>query len=149
MKTFVLVILLFSGSVIGAETIYRYTDTQGNVSFSDSPPADATDIEAVPPLPFPTEEEQRGAEQREAELKEAAGFSDEQRQAAEEQKRQVAMQQLRDALAALETAQVQRPEDWQHLADGDKHLKESYFERVDKAQRAVDRARKQLRALEP
>lgn len=149
MKILVTLSLLLLVPVAGAATIYKYTDAQGNVVFSDDPPPDATNIEAVPLAPLPTEQERREAEAQAAEQREAAGLDEAQIKAAAREKRLAAEQRLGEALDALDSAQVQQPDDWQHLADGHKELKESYFERVDKAQRAVEQARKDIRALGP
>lgn len=46
--------LLFSIPVLGADTIYTWTDDQGIKRFSDRPPAEAADVETIsaePPLP--------------------------------------------------------------------------------------------------
>ena len=141
--------LLLVVGIAGAQTIYKYSDPQGNVFFSDEPPPDATNIEAVPVAPAPTEQERRAAEAQAAGLGQAAGLTDAQIRAAAEEKRQVAEHRLREALDAFDTAQTQRPDDWQKLADGHQELKPSYFQRVEKAQHAVDRARKDIRALQP
>lgn len=133
--------------IASAEIIYKYSDAKGNVVFTDDPPADATNIETVHLAPLPTEQERREAEANAAEQREAAGLDEAAVNAATQEKRLAAEQRLREALDALVTTQAQQPDDWQHLADGHKELKPSYFARVDKAQRAVDQARKDLRAL--
>lgn len=66
MKILVTLSLLLLVPVAGAATIYKYTDAQGNVVFSDDPPPDATNIEAVPLAPLPTEQERREAEAQRA-----------------------------------------------------------------------------------
>jgi Rad3-related DNA helicase len=53
-------ILFFSIPVLGAETIYTWTDEQGIKRFSDSPPAEATDVETITAEPArPADEGQR------------------------------------------------------------------------------------------
>lgn len=51
-------------SPLSAEGIYKSTNAQGEVVFSDEPPPNAVNVEKIEVQPAPTESEHRAAEQR-------------------------------------------------------------------------------------
>jgi hypothetical protein len=58
-----LVLVLLSG-VAAAEQIYRSVDAEGNVTFSNQPPANAVSVDKVDVQPGPSEAAQREAQER-------------------------------------------------------------------------------------
>ncbi|MGH8643056.1 MAG: DUF4124 domain-containing protein [Gammaproteobacteria bacterium] len=136
-------LLLVCSSLACSETIYKSVDSEGRVSFSSKPPVGARQVEEIQIQPGPT------AAQIEA-TKARANRTVEQAQTSESsaQKRRPAKMaasgKLRDAQAALKKATAIQPEDWQHLASGTRHLKQSYFDRVSEHEAAVERAKKAL-----
>ncbi|MGH8659073.1 MAG: DUF4124 domain-containing protein [Gammaproteobacteria bacterium] len=140
------VLLLACCSLACSETIYKSVDSEGRVSFSSKPPAGARQVEEIQIQPGPT------AAQIEA-TKARANRTVEQAQKSEspaEKRRQAKMaarEKLRDAQAALEKAKAIQPEDWQSLAGGGRHLKQSYFDRIKEHESAVDKVTKALRAV--
>lgn len=141
-------LLVSAGS--SAETIYRWVDKDGSVSFSTAPPpgipqAGITTIEVTP---GPQAAEQQAAEERLQQIKDAADRMEEERAQAKQNRQQrvaKAEDDLRKAQADLARAQVQTPEDWQTIAgNGGRYLKPSYFDRVRAAQEVVAKAQDRL-----
>jgi hypothetical protein len=56
--------LLMLTATYMAEQIYRSVDAEGNVTFSNEPPADAVDVDEVKVRPGPTAAEQKQARER-------------------------------------------------------------------------------------
>jgi hypothetical protein len=65
----------------------------------------------------------------------------------EEQQRAItaAEDQVNAAETALQEAQIKRDDDWQRINTGGRVLKQSYFDRVDKAKARVEAAKSDLR----
>lgn len=132
-----------------AETIYRWVDKDGSVSFSSSPPPGMpkgrlSEVEVDSALP---PEQQQAAEERVRQLEDAAGRMQEERMMARKgglERLAQAEDEVRQAQADLARAQVQTPEDWQTIVGGGRHLKPSYFDRVRVAQETLARAQERL-----
>jgi len=59
-----MLLLVMLAGTAAADKIYRSVDAQGNVTFSSTPPADASAVDEVRVQPGPSEEEQREARER-------------------------------------------------------------------------------------
>lgn len=135
-----------------AGTVYKSVDEQGNVTYSGEPPA-AGDAERVQELRVgdgPTEEEQAEALLRMRELELETERLQRERQLSGEAKSAAmaaAQEELEEARAELEKAREKNFEDWQYIAGGGRHLRPSYFERVERAEHRVEAAEKALREL--
>jgi len=55
-----------------AQQVYRSVDPQGNIIYSDAPPADAAQTQSIDLPPGPTEEQVKQAQQRTREIQESA-----------------------------------------------------------------------------
>ena len=130
-------------SMAAAETIYKSVDAEGRVTYSSEPPAKAVDTQTVTLPKAPSETDQEAAIEREKELQKAADEVTSER-AAETSKRRQAASSAERALEheqrRLEEAKVMHDSDWQGKAGGGRRLKESYFERVEKAEERVRQA---------
>lgn len=112
--------LVLTGVHVGADAqqVYRSVDPQGNVIYSDEPPADAAQTQSIELPPGPTEEQVKQAQQRTREIQESAdkmaGEREQREKIAaekrreEEQRQQAAEQEAR--LARLEA--LQRNQDY-------------------------------------
>ena len=77
-------IALFTGSLVFHHTladdgIYKIVDEEGNVTYSSEPPKTGNDVEVIDPLPPPTEEDVKAAEQRQRDIEEEFSRLDQQR----------------------------------------------------------------------
>ena len=144
-------VLLFAACPATAQTVYKSVDAQGRVTYSSTPPPAETGefVEKVPIESGPTEKQQQEAMQRAKELEANTSSAFQQRQEQAEQRSSAssdAERELRRARIALKEAQVKSTEDWQTLATGGRVLKQSYLDRVEKAERRVQEAEDALRS---
>ncbi len=133
--------------IASGEEIYRSVDEQGNVTFTDTPPAGG-EVERVELPPSPSEQSRQAAERRNQEIMKAAEQADRKRLQEREQKQagvKAAEQQLQEAQARLAEAKEIKDEDRQNLAGGKRRIQPEYFERVKQAELEVEKARKALR----
>lgn len=131
-----------------AEEVYRSVDAQGNVTFTDSPPAGDKSFERLelPPGPSPTSI--RESEVRHQEIRRAADQAERKRLGeTQNESEQIAQARkaLADAEARLNDAKVIKDEDRQNLAGGKRRIHPDYFERLKAAEAEVEAARKRLR----
>ena len=148
--TIAAIALVWACTATGQE-VYKSVDARGRVTYSSSPPPNASEekVETVTIAPGPTEQQRQEAMQRAKELDD-----DSQRAAQEQQERtreatkalSDAELELRNAEAALRDARIQRDDDWQHLVSGGRVLKQSYLDRVKDAEKRVEQAEKAVRA---
>jgi hypothetical protein len=149
-RPLVLIVLAFAmlaQAVIGEE-IYRTVDEQGNVTFTDTPPAGGVEVERVELPSGPSEQVRQEAEQRNQKILNAAERAEQKREQEKAQKEtrvKAAEQQLQEAQARLAEAKVIKDEDRQNLAGGKRRINPDYFERVKQAELEVEQARKALR----
>ncbi|MGD2137511.1 MAG: DUF4124 domain-containing protein [Gammaproteobacteria bacterium] len=147
--TFFLAVL---STVAAAETVYRSVDAQGNVTFTDSPPAASGRVEEITidvqqPPPDRVRQSQREAQK---DINRARRLQ-KQRDAAEaehEQEVREAEKALEQARKTLEEAKVVGPGDRRGKADGGTRLTLEYLNRVKAAEKGVEEARKRLNALQ-
>jgi hypothetical protein len=150
LRSLSLVLLAAWTAVAGAETVYKSIDAQGNVTYSSTPPETAgkrQQVEEVLITPGPSEEERLNAEKRAKETEAAAaqsGQTQARQQAARSQIVGEAEKNLAQARANLEQAKVKDLGDWQYLASGGRVLKQSYFDRIAKAERQLREAERAL-----
>jgi hypothetical protein len=133
----------------GAETVYKSVDEQGNVTYSSTPPPGGAEVvEQVPIAPPPPQSEVQAAEERMRQLEIESARSDRERRESKEQQTQsvaAAEAELTKARAELEDAKIQGDDDWQYLAAGGRVLKQSYLDRVERAEKRVQAAEDALR----
>jgi hypothetical protein len=129
--------------------VYRSIDAEGNVTYSETPtPEGAGVVEEVPLAPPPTEAQRRDARQRAQGVEQELQRGRQRREAArEEQSTAVAaaQEELEEARNDLNAARVKTVDDWQTLATGGRVLKQSYLDRVARAQDRVKAAEEALR----
>lgn len=140
--------LLAFSSFLAGDEIYRSVDAEGNVTYSDTPPAGGSESEVVELPPGPSPDAIKESTERNLEIRRAATQA-QQRRLDQEQGQGDALSEarkaLQDAEARLEEAKVIRDEDRQKLAGGMRRIRPDYFERVKAAEAEVEAARKRLR----
>jgi regulator of PEP synthase PpsR (kinase-PPPase family) len=140
--------LVVSVSVgVDAGSVYKSVDDAGNVSYSSAPAARSAQTQpiAVPPPPSDSQREEAQRIQTQINSGSTSTVSDLER-LRQERRQQVeqAEANLQRARQNLERVEVQKDDDWQNLAQGGRHLKESYFQRVEAAEQAVKAAEQEL-----
>ena len=141
--TLVIAAALGLGTISAAETIYKSVDAEGRVTYSSEPPAQAVESQPVTLPKAPSEAEHQEAIMREKELQKAADKVTSERAAVGSAKKSAvadADTAVDQAQRRLEKAKEMRDSDWQGKAGGGRRLKESYFERVDKAEEKLRQA---------
>lgn len=133
-----------------AQTVYKSVDAEGRVSYSSSPPPEAAGdlVEEVPIAPGPTEQEQQEARRRAGELEGATRRAERERQKKADKTAEAvsaAERELDDANLALDEARIQGDDDWQTIVGGGRVPRQSYIDRVQRAERRVEDAKKALR----
>lgn len=126
-----------------AEGIYKSVDVEGHVTYSSVPPDEAVESQPVSLPDAPTEAQRQEAVQREMELQKAADSLARERSARDNQRAETVKdteRALKEAKAQLDEAKVMQDADWQVMAGGGRHLKESYFERVRDAEEKLRQA---------
>jgi hypothetical protein len=149
-RILLLAVPLLCLSTAGAETVYKSIDAQGNVTYSASPPSPRSGeiVETVPIAPPPSEEQQKAAEERVRQLEIESARGDREREKLEKEQTEslsAAEKELQEARAALRDAKIQGDDDWQYLAAGGRVLKQSYLDRVAKAEQRVREAEEAMR----
>jgi len=132
---------------VTAEPVYKSVDESGNVTYSSSPQSGAAQTQSVPVPPPPSKDQRREAQAVERRLQgtsKSVTRGLEKRKLKSSNRVREAEEKLNSARSELEKAQVKKDEDWQNLAQGGRHLKESYFQRVSAAEAAVQAAEQEL-----
>jgi hypothetical protein len=83
----------FAAASVSAETLYKSVNDKGEITFSDSPPENAAQVEEIQVHPAPTEQQMRESMQREkmieAQANELSAANAARAQAREEQQQQL------------------------------------------------------------
>ena len=136
---------------LGAEAVYKSVDSEGNVTYSGTPPPAGTagEVEELDIDPDPVTGDPnagtpnaQGSEPSGLERSSAAAEARAQRQDAVS----AAQQDLIRAKAELEQAKIPGDGDWQWLVRGGRVLSAAYFERVAAAEARVEAAEQALQA---
>jgi len=144
-----LLLLLASlySSCVFAESVYRSVNEKGDVIYSSKPVDGAKKVVPVQLQPPPKKADVNAAKQRASGLKQAVRES-KQREKARlllKKKDEHAMSGLVEAEKRVQEAKIILDSDWQFLAKGGRHLKESYFERIKKAEAEYEAVKKALK----
>ncbi len=144
-----LLLLLASlySSCVFAESVYRSVNEKGDVIYSSKPVDGAKKVVPVQLQPPPKKADVNAAKQRASGLKQAVRES-KQREKARlllKKKDEHAMSGLIEAEKRVQEAKIILDSDWQFLAKGGRHLKESYFERIKKAEAEYEAVKKALK----
>ncbi len=132
---------------LAAEPIYKSVDEAGNITYSAKPESGSVQTQSVPVPPPPSKEQQQEAKRIERQLRGSSRSTTgglDQRKRESSQRVKGAEAKLQAARGELEKAQVKKDDDWQNLAQGGRHLKESYFQRVNDAEATVQQAEQEL-----
>lgn len=145
-------IALFALVVTGVHAgpqVYKSTDAEGNVTYSANPPAaQSAVVEEVPIAEPPSEDRQREASRRARDVERQVERSELERQKKAKERNttaETAEKALEEARAALEQAKIKTLDDWQTIAAGGRVVKQSYFDRVERAEAKVKAAEDALK----
>ncbi len=133
-----------------AAEIYRMVDESGQVIFTDSPPKDASQVERVDLPPGPSPGSIRAAETRNKAIREQLKQVQKQRSRqtrSRNERIQQAERKLAEAELRLTEAKTLKDEDRQSLAGGKRRIRPEYFEKIKKAEEAVEAAKKNLQKV--
>ncbi len=139
--------ILLTQPLFGGE-IYRVIDAEGNVTYTDTPPAGNPDVERLEQPDEPSAASQQNTQERILRLQNAARQAEMKRQQEQQQKLariDAAKARLTEAEARLAKAKEIKDEDRQHLVGGKRRITPDYFGRVKQAEAEVEEARKALR----
>lgn len=138
-----LLVSLYNSSLF-AESVYRSVNEKGDVTYSSKPVDGAKKVVPVQLQPPPKRADVDAAKRRASGLKQAikAGKQREKMRLLRQKKDKRKMSVLADAEKRLQQAKIVLDSDWQFLAKGGRHLKESYFERVKKAEAEYEAVKK-------
>lgn len=132
-----------------AQSVYKEVDADGNVTYTDQPPAsdfvDAHRFELPPDL---TEEQRRAAAaDRDKVLREADIEGTLSTPRATPQELREAERRVREARDRLENYEIVRDDDWAGTQQGKRGLKPGYYARVDAAKKQLSEAQAELTRL--
>jgi chaperonin cofactor prefoldin len=149
-KIYPLVVLVMVLPLTLSAEVYRTIDEQGNVTYTDSPPADPKKIEKVTIQPGPSVESINDTKARNRAIREAMEEAQEKREekrTVREDKLTKAEREVEEAKMHLADMEAMGDDDRQHLQGGKSFIKPEYFERVKKAQQRLEEAEKRLREI--
>ncbi|GEM_PF-1878128 len=130
-------------AVPAAERVYKSVDENGHVTFSSQPVPGAARVEPVQIAPPPPPERVRDAASVQDEVERAADQTRidlDERLRNWQQRLKRAEDEVDRARAALEAAKKQTDADWRHNQSGARYLKQSYYDRVSRAEVELRRA---------
>lgn len=148
-KSMVLMALILPLSSM-AEGVYRSVGKDGEVIFSDTPPADAAKAEKIELPPEPSAGSRRTSEARHSAIQKRLDEMQQartQRELAKQNRIRRAEKQLAEAEAQFADTKRIRDEDRQSLASGKSRIRPEYFERVKRAEQKVEIAKKNLEQI--
>ncbi len=134
-------------SYVFAESVYRSVNEKGDVIYSSKPVDGAKKVAPVQLQSPPRKADIDAAKRRASGLKQAVKES-KQREKARlllKKKDERTMSALAEAEKRLQTAKIVLDSDWQFLAKGGRHLKNSYYERIKKAEAEYEAVKKALK----
>jgi hypothetical protein len=117
---------------VEADTIYKFVDALGNVTYSNVQPTDTVNIEPVNIDSSPKAEDVQYSSDNKQRLQQVVADMEQKRLQKQEQKLQQKEAKKLLQQAEIERQEVETPtdEDWQHTVNGRRFLKPSYFERI-------------------
>jgi hypothetical protein len=130
--------------------VYRTIDEQGNVTYTDSPQVDPKKIEKIEIQPGPSEESISDTMERNRAIRKAMEEAQEKRlekSTARKDRLTKAEQEVEEAEKNLAAMEELGDDDRQSLQGGKSYIRPEYFERVKKAQRELDEAKKRLKEI--
>ncbi|ODB84303.1 hypothetical protein A3193_15950 [Candidatus Thiodiazotropha endoloripes] len=144
----VIVVLLLPWTLTAE--VYRTVDEDGNVTYTDSPPADPKKVEKIEIQPGPSKESISDTMERNRAIRKAMEEAQEKRlekSTARKDRVAKAEQEVEEAEKQLAAMEEFGDDDRQQLQGGKSYIRPEYFERVKKAQRELDEAKKRLKKI--
>ena len=147
-RTLLFLLLAVATLPTRAQSVYRSIDSEGNVTFSETPVPGAVQETQIPiDAPEPSAASRQQSERQLQETLDAAGMAEPAAVSAGTSPAQgpaAARQRLENAEQRLQEAEVVGPGDRQGTASGGSRLTPEYQQRVQEAGQEVERARQEL-----
>ncbi|MBT3046610.1 MAG: DUF4124 domain-containing protein [gamma proteobacterium symbiont of Ctena orbiculata] len=133
-----------------AGDVYRTVDADGNVTYTDSPPAADASVEKIEIHPGPSEASRLDTERRNAAIRKAveeAQAERQERQATRDERLGQARKELEEAEENLKQSKEIGDDDRQYFTGGRSRIRPEYFDRIKEAEDKVDAARKNYKEI--
>jgi chaperonin cofactor prefoldin len=130
--------------------VYRTVDEQGNVTYTDTPPANSSEAEKVDIQPGPSQESISDTMQRNRAIRKAMEEAQEKRlekEVSREERIKKAEEAVEEAKQRLAEMEKLDEDDRQYLQGGKSYIRPDYYERIRKARKALEEAKKRLRKM--
>lgn len=146
--------LIFLGLIVVSISlqaeIFQTVDENGNVVFTDSPPADATNVEKVEIAPAPSQESISDTMKRNKAIRKALDEAQEKRlekQTAKQGRLEKVTKEVEEAKKRVIEAEKIGEDDRQTIQGGKSFIKPEHFENLKKAQQDLEAANKRLKEI--
>ncbi|MES9992542.1 MAG: DUF4124 domain-containing protein [Candidatus Thiodiazotropha sp.] len=142
--------LLALPSLLQAGDVYRTVDADGNVTYTDAPPATDASAEKIEIQPGPSAASRLDTERRNAAIRRAVEEAQAKRlekEASREEQLSKARKALDKAQENLEQSKEIGDDDRQYLSGGRSRIRPQYFERIKEAEDEVEAARKKYKEI--
>ncbi|MES9939679.1 MAG: DUF4124 domain-containing protein [Candidatus Thiodiazotropha sp. 6PLUC2] len=130
--------------------VFRTVDEEGNITYTDSPSANPSEVEKIEIHPGPSEESISEAMERNKAIRKAMEEAREKRleaQTSGKERLGEAKKEVEEAEKRLSEMQEIGDDDRQTLQGGKSFIKPDYYERVKKAEKELEEARKRYKSL--
>jgi hypothetical protein len=146
--------LIFLGLIVVSISlqaeIFQSVDENGNVVFTDSPPADAINYEKVEIAPAPSQESISDTMERNKAIRKALDEAQEKRlekQTTKQARLDKAIKDVEEAKKRVTEAEKIGEDDRQGLQGGKSIIRPEYFENLKKTQQELEAAKKRLKEI--
>jgi hypothetical protein len=146
--------LIFLGLIVVSISIqaeiFQSVDENGNVVFTDSPPADATNVEKVEIDPAPSQESISDTMERNQAIRKALDEAQEKRlekQTTKQARLDKAIKDVEEAKKRVAEAEKIGADDRQALQGGKSIIRPEHFENLKKVQKELEAAKKRLKEI--
>jgi vacuolar-type H+-ATPase subunit I/STV1 len=148
--TLLALFILVSPVHLLAGDVYRSVDAEGNVTYTDDPPATDSSVEKIEIHPGPSEASRLDTEKRNAAIRKAMEEAREKRlekEASHNAELAEARKALEQAEKELEQAKEIDEDSRQYLSGGRSRLSPAYLERIKEVEAKVEAARKKYKEV--
>ncbi len=142
--------LLLVPLVVSAGEVFRSVDSEGNVTYTDTPPDNGVKTQRVEIPDGPSQESIRHTQERNEAIRKAMEEARDQRlekEASRREKLDNAQQEVDKAEKNLEETRQMNDDDRETVVGGRNRIRPEYFERVKKAEDELKAARDRLKDI--
>ncbi|MBT2970201.1 MAG: DUF4124 domain-containing protein [Candidatus Thiodiazotropha sp. (ex Ctena orbiculata)] len=149
-RTILLAACIFLPTWLQAGDVYRTVDAEGNVTYTDSPPAVDASAEKIEIHPGPSEASRLDTVRRNAAIRKAVEEAQAERlekEAAHDARLSQARKELEEAEENLKKSKEIGDDDRQYFTGGRSRIRPEYFDRLKEAEGKVEAARKKYKEI--